>query len=132
LNNVCAGAIRGYSKDAPNNWHEKTMTVIFFTARQLILLEALPKGNKFNQQYFVDRFFPDLKTENLTFYRRMPLIIFWVHMDNSMRQKSRVKIRQASHCTIAAPTLFARLEPVRLLVLRDVERNPEGSRVSFA
>jgi histone-lysine N-methyltransferase SETMAR len=28
--------------------------------------------------------FPDLKTENRNFRRRMPLATFWVHMDNSM------------------------------------------------
>jgi hypothetical protein len=117
---------------------KKIMITIFFTARELILLDVLPKGSKFNQQYLIDYVFPDSKTENLNFRRRVPLSTFWVHMDDSMCHsasqwvKSRVKIRQASHCTITAPTLFARLEPVRLLALRDVERNPEGSRVLFA
>jgi hypothetical protein len=63
---------------------KKTMIAIFFTARQLILLDALTKGSKFNQQYFIDDVFPDLQTENLNFRRRMPLATFWVHMDNSM------------------------------------------------
>jgi hypothetical protein len=67
-----------------NNWREKTTITIFFTARQLILLGVLPKGSKFNQQYFIDYIFPDLKTENLNFRRRMPLATFWVHMDHSM------------------------------------------------
>jgi hypothetical protein len=56
----------------------------FFTARQLILLDVLPKGSKFNQQYFIDSVFPDFKTENRNFRRRMSLATFWVHMDNSM------------------------------------------------
>jgi hypothetical protein len=42
----------------------KTMTTIFFTARQLILLDVLPKGSKFNQQYFIDYVFLDFKPEN--------------------------------------------------------------------
>jgi hypothetical protein len=114
------------------------MITIFFNASQLILLDVLPKGSKFNQQHFIDYAFPDLKTENQNLRRRMPLATFWVHMDNSMCHnvsqwvKSRVKIRQALYCTIAAPTLFARFEPVRLLALRNVEGNPDGSRVSFA
>jgi hypothetical protein len=33
---------------------EKTMITIFFTARQLILLDVLPKGSKFHQRYFID------------------------------------------------------------------------------
>jgi hypothetical protein len=60
------------------------MITISSTARQLILLDILQKGSKFNQHYFIDYVFPDLKTENLNFRRRMPLAIFWVHMDNSM------------------------------------------------
>jgi hypothetical protein len=54
---------------------KKTMITIFFAARQLILLDVLPKGSKFNQQYFIDYVFPDLKTENPNFRRRMPLAI---------------------------------------------------------
>jgi hypothetical protein len=69
----------------------KTMITIFFTARQLILLDVLPKGSKFNQQYFTDYVFPDLKTENLNFGRRMPLATFWVHIDNSMGH-NRLKV----------------------------------------
>jgi hypothetical protein len=61
FNNACAGTIRGYSTDAANNWREKTMIMIFFTARQLLLLDVLPKGSKFNQQYFIDYVFPDSK-----------------------------------------------------------------------
>jgi hypothetical protein len=84
FNNVCAGAIRGYAKDAANNGREKTMTTIFFTACQLILLDVLPKGSKFNQQYFVDYVFPGLKTGNRDCRRRMPLATLWEYMDNSI------------------------------------------------
>jgi hypothetical protein len=47
-------------------------------------LDVLPKGSKSNQQYFIDYMFPDFKTENWNFRRRMPLATFWVRMDNSM------------------------------------------------
>jgi hypothetical protein len=47
------------------------------------LLDVLPKGSKFNEQYFIDYVFPDLKTEDLNFRRRIPLATFWVHMDTS-------------------------------------------------
>jgi hypothetical protein len=62
----------------------KTMITIFFTAYQLILLDILPKGSRFNQQYFVDYVFPDLQTKNRNFCRRILLTTFWVHMDNSI------------------------------------------------
>jgi hypothetical protein len=54
----------------------KTMITIFFTARQLILLDVLPKRSRFNQRHFIDYVFPDLKTENLNFRRRMALATF--------------------------------------------------------
>jgi hypothetical protein len=60
------------------------MITIFFTASQLILLDVLPKGSKFNQQYFIDYVFPDLETEDPNFHRRMLLATFWAHVDNSM------------------------------------------------
>jgi hypothetical protein len=44
----------------------------------------LPKGTKFNQQYFIDYVFPEFKRENCTFRPQIPLVTFWVHMDNSM------------------------------------------------
>jgi hypothetical protein len=95
---VCAGAIRDYSKDAANNWREKTMTTILFTARQRILLDVLPKGSKFTQHYFIDCVFPDLQTENHNFRRRMPLATFWVHMDNSLcHNGSKVVLKFDNH-----------------------------------
>jgi hypothetical protein len=60
------------------------MRTIFFAACQLILLDVLPKGSKFNQQYFIDHVLPDLKTDTRNFRRRTPFATFWVHIDNSM------------------------------------------------
>jgi hypothetical protein len=77
---------------------KKTIITVFFTARQLILSDVLPKGNKFNQQSFIDYVFLDLKTENPNFRRRMPLASFWVHMDNSMDHNgSKVVSRLDKH-----------------------------------
>jgi transposase len=104
FNNVCAGAIRGYSKEAENNWREKTTITIFFTARQLIMVNILPKRSKFNQQYFIDYMFPDLKTENCNFHRRMPRPTFYVHMDNSMCHNGlKVVSKFDKHCITRLP-----------------------------
>jgi hypothetical protein len=68
-----------------------TMITIFFTAHQLILLDVLPKGSKLNQQDFIDYVFPDLKTENRNFRRRMRLATFgctWIIQCVTMGQKS--------------------------------------------
>jgi hypothetical protein len=59
------------------------MATILFTGRELIVLDVLPKDSKFNQLYFIDYIFPDLKSANLNFRRRKPGSTLWVHMDNS-------------------------------------------------
>jgi hypothetical protein len=55
------------------------MKTIFSTARQLISLDVLPKESKFNQQYFIDYVFPDLKMENLNFVVKCRLQLLGAH-----------------------------------------------------
>jgi transposase len=62
---------------------KKTMVTIFFTWRELIVLDVLAKDSKFNQLYFIDYIFPALKSANLNFRRRKPGSILCVHIDNS-------------------------------------------------
>jgi hypothetical protein len=62
----------------------KIMIMLFFTARKVIVLEVLPKGIRFNQQYIIDCILPDLKRAAMNFHRRKTGRTFWVHMDNSM------------------------------------------------
>jgi hypothetical protein len=56
------GRLSAWSKP----WHR------FVTGRKLIMLNVLPKGSKFHQIYFIDYFFPDLKTENVNFHHWIP------------------------------------------------------------
>jgi hypothetical protein len=42
------------------------------TARQLIALDALLKGQKYNQEYFVQKIVPSLLSEKKRFYPRKP------------------------------------------------------------
>jgi hypothetical protein len=51
---------------------KQTIITIFFTGRKPIMLDILPKGGTFNQQYFVDYIFPILKRDNGNFRRRVP------------------------------------------------------------
>jgi hypothetical protein len=55
---------------------KETMITIFFTARQLILLDVLPTGSKFNQPYFINSAFPDLKRKARTFVVECRLQLF--------------------------------------------------------
>jgi hypothetical protein len=43
------------------------MLMVFFTTRQLIALDVLPKGQKYNQEYFVQSILPSLPNEKKRF-----------------------------------------------------------------
>jgi hypothetical protein len=62
----------------------KTMVTIFFTSTRLVVLNFLPKGTEFNQDYFIDTVLPNLYSEKRRIARRKGLPSFSVHMDNSM------------------------------------------------
>jgi hypothetical protein len=62
----------------------KTIVTSFFTSTRLLGLNFLPKGTKFNQDYFIDRVLPNQYSEKRRIVRRKDLPSFSVHMDNSM------------------------------------------------
>jgi hypothetical protein len=78
---------------------------VFFTALQLIALDALPKGQKYNQEYFVQNIHPSLLHEKKRCSCQKTAINFSVHMDNSMWHNGhqvvdelrRLKIHTALH-----------------------------------
>jgi hypothetical protein len=61
-----------------------TLITVFFTAKKLITFDVLPKGTTFNQLYFINKIFSDLKTPNRNFWRQKTGSTFWVHMNTSM------------------------------------------------
>jgi hypothetical protein len=63
---------------------QKVMLPIFLTSRRLLVLEALPKGTKFNREYFIDAIFSWLYNEKRRISRKGGFPAFSVHMDNSM------------------------------------------------
>jgi histone-lysine N-methyltransferase SETMAR len=67
----------------------KTMITIFFTSRRLLVSEALPKGTKFNQDYFIQYILPGLYREKTRISRKTGFPAFSVHMDNSMCHNGR-------------------------------------------
>jgi hypothetical protein len=60
------------------------MIPVFFTAQQLIALNALLKGQKYNHEYFVQNIVSSLLNEKKRFSRQKAAIKFSVRMDNSM------------------------------------------------
>jgi hypothetical protein len=57
---------------------------VFFAAGHSISLDALPRGQKYNQAYFVQAIFPSFRRENKRFSRQNTAITISVQMDNSM------------------------------------------------
>jgi hypothetical protein len=49
---------------------KKTMIAAFFTPKKLIVLDVLPRASTFNELYFINSIFPDLKTSNMNFRRQ--------------------------------------------------------------
>jgi histone-lysine N-methyltransferase SETMAR len=81
------------------------MISVVFTARQLIALDALPKGQKWNQEYFTQNVFSSLLNEKKHLSRQKIATNFSLHMNNSMchnmhrivDELRRLKIFRASH-----------------------------------
>jgi hypothetical protein len=84
---------------------KKVMITMFFTVQQLIAMNALAKGQKYDQEYFVQNIFPSLFNEKKHFSHQKIMIKFFVHMNNSMYQNRhrvvdelrRLKILTAPH-----------------------------------
>jgi hypothetical protein len=72
------------SRTKQNISAKKTMVTIFLTPTRLSVLNFLPKGTKFNQDYFIDTVLPNLYSEKRRIARRKDLSSFSVHMDNSI------------------------------------------------
>jgi hypothetical protein len=62
------------------------MIKVYFTAKKLAVFDVLPRGSTFNQLYFINHIFPNLKAVNVNFRRQKAGSTFWVHRDNSMYQ----------------------------------------------
>jgi histone-lysine N-methyltransferase SETMAR len=63
---------------------KKTRVTIFFISTRLLMLNFLPKGTKFNQDYFIDTVLPNLYSEKRRIARCKGVLCFSAHMDNSM------------------------------------------------
>jgi hypothetical protein len=60
------------------------MFTIFFPSSRLLVLDALPTGTKFNQDYFIHGIFPGLYNEKRRISRKKGWPGFSVHMGNPM------------------------------------------------
>jgi hypothetical protein len=88
------------SRTKQNISAKKTIITIFFTSTQLLVLNCLPKGTKFNQDYFIDTVLPNLYSEKRRIARCKGLPSFSVHMDNSMCQRLLKNLRRDILCEL--------------------------------
>jgi hypothetical protein len=65
---------------------QETLLPIFFTSTRLLVLEPLPKGTKYDQNYFIDAIFPGLYNEKRRISRKKHFPTFSVHMDIGGKQ----------------------------------------------
>jgi hypothetical protein len=87
--------------------------MVSFTAKKLIMVDVLPRGSTFNQLYFVNSIFPDLKTANLNFRRSETRSTCSGYIDNSIchhGSKVRSKIKK-NHNDRMYPTYSPDISP---------------------
>jgi hypothetical protein len=65
---------------------KKTMFTVFFTNSKLLIADDLPKGQKYNQDYFISDILPELKREKMRYKGRKQGGTFYVHMRHSKSQ----------------------------------------------
>jgi histone-lysine N-methyltransferase SETMAR len=82
--NVCNFSEGDSAEDQAEYFCQKTTVTIFFISTRLLVLNFLPKGTKFNQDYFIDMVLPNLYSEKRRIARRKGPPSFSVHIDNSM------------------------------------------------
>jgi hypothetical protein len=56
---------------------KKIMITLFFTATRFIVLNSLPQGQSFTQDYFISDIVPAFTKEKLRFRRHHPGVIFF-------------------------------------------------------
>jgi hypothetical protein len=61
---------------------KNTILTVFFASRRPLILDALPKGQKYNQDCFLLKATPELQSERSRFPRRKILVEFVAHMDD--------------------------------------------------
>jgi hypothetical protein len=69
---------------------KKIMITVFFTITRLIVLDSLPQGQSFAQDYFISEIVPLFTKEKLGFRRHHPGVTFSVHMDNCCSHNGRM------------------------------------------
>jgi hypothetical protein len=68
---------------------KKTIFTIFFTNRKLLIVEYLPKGQKYSQDYCISDILPELEREKMRYERRKQGGPFYLHMYHSKGRDDR-------------------------------------------
>jgi hypothetical protein len=98
------------------------MIHVFFTARQLIALYALPKGQKYNQEYFVQNTLPPLLNQKKRLSRHEIVINSSVHMDNLMchnRHRVADELRRLEILRVPHPLYLPDISPCDFWIFGD-------------
>jgi hypothetical protein len=73
------------------------MITVFFTATRLIVLNNLPQGQSFSQDYYISETVPAFTKEKLKFRGCHPWVTFSVHVDNSRCHNVRMATPEFDH-----------------------------------
>jgi len=93
----------------------KKVITLCFMANGRLILDALPKGSKSNQDYFIDNLLPALNQVRTGNARHKVAPTLMVHMDNSMRPNGAKITEKMSLKGLGVSTpssLFTRYQPL--------------------
>jgi histone-lysine N-methyltransferase SETMAR len=76
---------------------KKIMITIFFTPMRLLVVDTLPYGQTFTQDYFITEVFPMLREQNMRFRHKHSRGSFFLHMDNSLCDNSKKITAEIEH-----------------------------------
>jgi histone-lysine N-methyltransferase SETMAR len=109
------------------------MITVFFTSTTLIVSEALPKGRKFNHDYFISTVLPESVKEKRRLLRRKWGFPFLIHVHNSAchtGHKITYRLTAANIARAPHAPYSPNLSPCDLWIFGFVKESMKGMRLS--
>jgi hypothetical protein len=126
---VCTPAWGSDSKAQAGNFDQKVIIMVFFTARQLIVLDALPEGQKYNQESFVQKISRSFLNQKKRFSRQKTAINFSVRIDSSICHNVHWVVDELRPLKILRapyPPYSPDISPCDFWLFTDFQRKTEG------
>jgi hypothetical protein len=114
----------------------RVMVTIFFSGLHMITLKALPPGNRFNQEYFIDEILPGIVNKRRQIFLKIQRGTFNVRIDNFICHNGQIvtdeliikmleRIPRPAYSPDLSPCDFWLFETLKQKITDRVFRTPE-------